>query len=207
MLNESESVRELIREEFPTVLVSRYYGEKCNAVIIDNYQAGYDATNYLLGTGKKRIAVVLGRKEVNVYEQRLEGYKSALEDAGIEYDANIIIHETSGDNGIYQGITGLLKKDSTIDAIFATNDHKAIITLKAINDLGIKVPEDISVLGFDNIKLSTMLNPPLSTVSQPFYEMGILAARKLYNLMTSEDIARPIVDVLETEIVIRKSTK
>lgn len=207
MLSNSESIRELIRDGFPVVLVSRYYGEKCNAVIIDNYKAGYDATNYLLRTGKRKIAVVLGRKEVNVYEQRLEGYKMAIKEAKIEYDEDLIIHETSGDSGLYQSITELLKRDSTIDAIFATNDHKAIVTLKVINDLGIRVPEDISVLGFDNIKLSTMLNPSLSTVSQPFYEMGKLAARKLYNVINEEDFVEPRVDVLNTEIIIRKSTK
>lgn len=118
----------------------------------------------------------------------------------------MIINETSGDNGLYQGITELLKRDSQIDAIFATNDHKAIITMKAIHDLGLKIPDDISVLGFDNIKVSTMLNPPLSTVSQPFYEMGKLAATKIYNIINGQGPKEPVVDVLNTEIIIRKTT-
>ncbi|HQK54473.1 MAG TPA: LacI family DNA-binding transcriptional regulator [Sedimentibacter sp.] len=206
MLSKSDSIRKLIKEEFPVVLVARYYNDNCNAVIIDNFQASYDAVNYLLRTGKKRIAVVLGPKELNVYGQRLEGYKEAIKNAGIEFDEKLIINETSGDNGLYQGITELLKRDSQIDAIFATNDHKAIITMKAIHDLGLKIPDDISVLGFDNIKVSTMLNPPLSTVSQPFYEMGKLAATKIYNIINGQGPKEPVVDVLNTEIIIRKTT-
>lgn len=206
-LSGSDSIRELIRDGFPIVLVSRYYDENCNAVIVNNYQAAYDATKYLISTGNKKIAIVLGRKELNIYGQRFEGYKAALKDAGIEFDEQLIILETSGDSGLYQAITELLQKDSNIDAIFATNDHKAIITMKAISDLGLKIPKDISVLGFDNIKLSTMLNPPLSTVSQPFYEMGSLAAKKIYDIINKQGSEKPVVDVLNTEIIIRKSTK
>ncbi len=207
MLNESDSIRELAREGFPLVLVARYYNENCSAVIVDNYQAAYDATNYLLSTGNKKIAIVLGRAELNIYKQRFEGYKAAIMKAGMDFDENLIILETSGDSGLYHAITELLKKEDNIDAIFATNDHKAIITMKAITDLGLKIPEDISVLGFDNIKISTMLNPPLSTVSQPFYEMGRLAAKKVYNIINNQGSAEPVVDVLNTEIIIRKSTK
>lgn len=207
MLAGSDSIRQLHEEGFPVVLVSRYYGEKMHSVIIDNHQAAYDATNYLTRTGHKHIAIVLGRGDLNIYGQRFEGYKDALKNAGIEFDEQLVIHENSGDNGLYQGVTELLKSNTKIDAIFATNDHKAIITMKAVNDLGLKMPDDISVLGFDNIKISTMLNPALSTVSQPFYEMGKLAAKKVFNLINEDGVVDPVIDVLDTEVIIRKSTK
>lgn len=207
MLKNSDHIRQLHNEDCPVVIVSRYYGDNINAVIIDNYQAAYDATNYLIRTGNKRIGIILGHTELSIYGQRLEGYKDAIKNAGIEYDEQLVIYETSGDNGLYQAITELLRKGVKIDALFATSDPKAIVTMKAIIDFGLKIPEDISVLGFDNIKISTLLNPPLSTVSQPFYEMGKLAAKKIINMINGNGPAEPVIDVLNTEIIIRKSTK
>ncbi len=207
MLKDSDSIRQLHKDGFPVVLVSRYYGEKMNSVIINNYQAGYDATNYLIRTGNKKIAIVVGRPELNVYGQRLQGYKDAIQNAGLELDENLIIYETSGDNGLYQAMMELLKKEDRIDAVFATSDPKAIVVMKAIMDNGLKIPDDISVLGFDNIAVSTLLNPPLSTVSQPFYQMGSLAAKKLLNIINGHGPAEPVIDILDTEIIIRKTTK
>jgi LacI family transcriptional regulator len=207
MLENAEHIRQLHKDGFPVVLVSRYYKDNINAVIIDNYQAAYDATNYLIRTGNKRIAIVIGRTELNIYGQRLEGYKEAIKNAKLEYDEQLVIFETSGDNGLYQAITELLRKGTKIDAIFATSDPKAIVTMKAVTDFGLKIPEDISVLGFDNIKVSTLLNPPLSTVSQPFYEMGNLAAKKIINIIDGNGPSEPVIDVLNTEIIIRKTTK
>lgn len=207
MTQDSEHVRQLQRDGIPVVLVARYYGDKINAVIIDNYHAGYDATNYLINSGNKRIAIVVGRTDLRLYKERFEGYKAAMQDAGIEYDPRLVVNETSGANGLYKEIMRLLKSDDRPDAIFATNDHKAIIAMQAVNDSGLKVPDDVSVLGFDNIKISKLLNPPLSTVSQPLYDMGRTAANKLINIIKGNGPEEPVVDVFDTEIVVRKTTK
>ncbi len=207
MLKESDHIRQLEKDGFPVVLVSRYYGDAINSVVIDNYQAAYDATMYLVKTGHKRIAIAVGRLELSLYEKRLEGYKTAICDSGLEYDEQLVIKEISGNNGFYQAVQELLRKKINIDAIFATSDPKAIVVMKAINDFGLKIPEDISVMGFDNIKISSMLNPPLSTVSQPLHEMGILAAQKLINIINGNRPSEPVTDILNTEIIIRKTTR
>jgi LacI family transcriptional regulator len=207
MTQKSDHVRQLQRDGFPLVLVARYYGDKINAVVINNYQAGYDATNYLINSGNRRIAIVVGSIDLSLYRERYEGYKAALQNAGIAYDDRLVIHETSGANGLYKAIMNILKMKDRPDAIFATNDHKAIISMQAVNDTGLRIPDEISVLGFDNIKVSKLLNPALSTVSQPFYDMGSLAAKKLINIINGNGPAEPVVDVFDTEIIIRKTTK
>ncbi len=207
MTQNSDHVRQLQRDGIPVVLVARYYGDKINAVVIDNFHAGYDATNYLINSGNKRIAIVVGRTDLSLYRERYEGYKAALKNADIIYDDRLVIHETSGANGLYKAIMNVLKSEDRPDAIFATNDHKAIISMQAVNDVGLRIPEDISVLGFDNIKISKLLNPPLSTVSQPLYDMGSLAAKKLINIINGNGPVEPVVDVFDTEIIVRKTTK
>ena len=105
----------------------------------------------------------------------------------------------------------MLAGDSWPDAIFATSDPKAIVILHALHDMGVRIPEDISVLGFDNVYMSALVEPPLSTVAQPLYEMGVVAATKLINQIKFKDqtglLPAPAVDILNTDLVIRKSTR
>jgi LacI family transcriptional regulator len=114
--------------------------------------------------------------------------------------------ETAGTNSFYYLTQNLLKKGQIPDAVFCTSDQKAIVVMRAIRDLGYKIPDDISVLGFDNIDMSAYVDPPLSTISQPLYEMGALGAQKLINLIEGEK-SEPSIDVLSTDLIIRKSIR
>ncbi|NLW55233.1 MAG: LacI family transcriptional regulator [Firmicutes bacterium] len=210
MLPDSDHIRKLKADGFPVVLTSRYYGDSIDAVIIDNYRAAYEAVSYLIITGHKKIAIALGRRQLSLYQQRLEGYLDALKDHGLPIDERLIMNETNGTNSFYELTQKLLDGPVIPDAIFATSDPKAIVVVRAIKDRGFRIPEDISVLGIDNIEMSAFMEPPLTTVSQPLYEMGALAAKKLIDLIDhknkSEEPPAPVVDVLETELIIRKST-
>lgn len=207
MLPGSEHIRALCDEGFPIVLTCRYYDDKISAVVIDNYRAAYDAVSYLIKTGHKRIALATGRLELSIYQNRYQGYIDALKDHGLEIEPELIIHETNGTNSFYYLTQKILKEDPAIDAIFASSDPKAIVVMRAIQDLGLKIPDDISVLGFDNIEMSALVEPPLSTVSQPLYEIGALATKKLIEMIKGKGAVKPSIDFLKTDLIIRKSTR
>lgn len=208
MLPGSDHIRALCEENFPVVLTCRYYDDqKISAVVIDNYRAAYEAVSYLIKTGHKRIALASGRLELSIYRNRCEGYLDALKDHGLASDPELIIHETNGTQSFYYLTQQILKKEPAIDAIFASSDPKAIVVMRAIQDLGLRIPDDISVLGFDNIEMSALLEPPLSTVSQPLYDIGALAAKKLIEMIKSKGKIKPSIDFLKTDLIIRKSTR
>lgn len=212
MMPGSDHIRVLRDEGFPLVVVSRCSKEDhLDAVIVDNYQAAYNAVNYLIRTGHRRIALALGREEVILYRERCEGYLAALRDNQIPIEENLIMRETNGNNSFYYLTKSMLAGDAWPDAIFATSDPKAIVILHALHDVGVRIPEDISVLGFDNVYMSALVEPPLSTVAQPLYEMGVVAATKLINQIKFKDktglLPAPAVDILNTDLVIRKSTR
>jgi LacI family transcriptional regulator len=202
----SDHIRALHEEGFPVVLVSRYYEEKINAVIIDNYQAAFDGVSYLIHTGHRKIAIASGPCDLSIYKHRYRGYIDALQANEIPYDPALVLMETAGNNSFYYLTQSLLKKGIKPDAIFCTSDQKAIVVMRAIRDLGFTIPHDISILGFDNIEISAFLEPPLSTISQPLYEMGALGAHKLIDLIEGEK-KEPTIDVLGTDLIIRKSIR
>lgn len=211
MLPNSHHIRQLKADGFPVVLTARYYDESIDAVVIDNYKAAYDAVCYLIKTGHKRIAIALGRRELSIYQRRLEGYIDALKAYNIPVDESLIIDETNGRNSFYYLMQGMIKRGNIPDAVFATSDPKAFVVMRAIRDCGLRIPEDVSVLGFDNVEISALIDPPLSTVSQPLYDIGVLAAKKLITMIRlkekNEEPAAPVVDILNTDLIIRKSTR
>ena len=211
MLPDSDHIRELAASGFPVVLTFRYYDETIDAVGVDNVSAAYDAVKYLINTGHRRIAIAMGRQVLNIYRDRFKGYCQALEDHGIPFDPQLVLPEGSSPSCF----TGIIRKICALpdppDAIFATSDPKAITVMRALRDCGQRVPEDVSVIGFDNIEISALLEPPLSTVSQPIYDIGALAAKKLIDQIrhkeSTGELMPPSVDLMDTELIIRKSTR
>ncbi len=211
MTPDSKHILRLRDEGVPLVLTSRSYDMETDAVIIDNEQAGFDATSYLLRTGHRRIALALGRTKLPIYADRLEGYKRALAQAGIPFDESLVMRESNGMSSFYALVRKLLRSGPRPDAIFATSDPKAFVVMRALYDEGLRIPEDISVIGLDNVEMSALVEPPLTTVSQPLYEMGKLAAQKLFAQIRYKEehncLPPAQVDVMRTELILRKSTR
>lgn len=207
----SQHIRQLREDGCPVVLTSRALGDEIDAVVIDNEEAAYKATNYLVRTGHQRIAIALGRAELPIYQERFSGYKKALEAAGLSFDERLVIHETNGTNSFYSLIHSLLKSGVRPDAVFATSDPKAFVVMRALFDKGLRVPDDVSVIGLDNVEMSALIEPPLSTVGQPLYEIGKLAAQKLFSQIRYKEehghLPPPHIDVLPTELIVRRSTQ
>ncbi|MEG0047739.1 MAG: LacI family DNA-binding transcriptional regulator [Clostridia bacterium] len=210
MLKSSEHIRALQREGFPLVLAIRHYNDPIDAVAVDNRMAAYRAMEYLIKTGHRKIAIAVGRLELNVYVDRYKGYCEALEHYGIALEEALVLRETSGLESLYHLVRAMIRDGHQIDAIFATSDPKAIMVMKALRDCGLRIPQDVAVMGFDNIEISSALEPPLSTVSQPLYKIGVLAMEKLMAQIRAKVEGKeykPSLSILDTELIVRKSTE
>ncbi|MCG0276026.1 MAG: LacI family transcriptional regulator [Thermosediminibacteraceae bacterium] len=198
------------RKKIPVVLAGRATSYDVPYVTIDNVKAAYDAINYLISLGHKRIGLIHGplegMKETVDSVERLIGYKKALGEAGLEVCDELIAEGDFKAKGGYKAAVKILKAGVKPTAIFAVSDIMAFGALNAVFDCGLKCPEDVSVVGFDNIDLSEITRPPLTTVAQPMYEIGSVAADILMNLINGESIERKRI-ILDHKLVIRNSCK
>jgi LacI family transcriptional regulator len=204
---ESNHIVELKKSGVPVVLLVRHIQEEIDAVIINNFKSAYNAVSYLIDRGNKKIAIINGSEKLALYRDRFNGYKKALEDNNLVIDERLISKYSSETSNGYEAMNNMLNNGVKPDAVFATNDAMALAAMRAIKDFGLKIPEDISIIGFDNLEFTPLFDPPLSTVAQPLYEMGEMAAKKLISIIKRKRNFKPVVDVIETELIIRKSTK
>ena len=209
----AEALFELKMAGYHFILIDRYFRElETDYVVTDNKKGGFMATEHLIKLGHKRIGIVLGLT-CTAIEDRFEGYREALAQYGIVHDPSLVRrfqrddaeeNEPSTETG-YNEAVDLLKDKPT--AIFATNDFLARGTIKAIQDAGMNIPGDISVIGFDNQGFAERLNPALTTVAQPFYELGQRATRMLLVKISSDNSKEGCIKkVLSPELVFRRSS-
>jgi len=173
-------------------------------VATTNEIGAYDAISHLLDTGRRRIAAICGPLSAAYARERLAGYGRALRDRGIESDPALILTHETEDPSVRDSIAQLLDRNITFDAIFACHDELAIQTLAMLRKAGLRVPEEVAVVGFDDIHSARATYPSLTTVRQPFYEMGAMAARTLFAALDGGPAAQDVV--LPTELVIRESS-
>jgi LacI family transcriptional regulator len=167
-----------------------------------NYQGATDAMNYLLELGHRRIGFISGRAELESSNRRLKGYQETLNKAGIPIDEKLII---SGDYTTETGVIctrELLSLDLPPTAIFASNDQTAMGVYQVAQERGLQIPEDLSVIGFDNIMESRYMK--LTTVDQFIYKMGYVATQMLIKLINGEELEDQIYK-MQTQLVIRES--
>ncbi|MFA6977908.1 MAG: LacI family DNA-binding transcriptional regulator [Ignavibacteriaceae bacterium] len=176
-------------------------------VIIDDAKSAFDAVSHLINKGYKRIAHFTGPKDLEICKLRLKGYTDALSNSNIPASEDLIciggLHEADG----YNSMDRLIKENNLPDAIFAVNDPVAIGAFQRIKEAGLKIPGDIGIVGFSNNKITALVDPPMTTVNQPSFEMGKKSAELLIEMIESEKQSfKPKTIVLETELVIRSST-
>lgn len=183
----------------------------CSKIIINDREAAYKATKHLIDSGCRRIAHFRGALLPQNSIDRFLGYKKALEDHGITYDSSLvyICERVDYENGI-AAAKQLLKDHKDVDGIFAITDLVAIGAISVFNEMGIKVPDDISIMGFSNWFIASAITPSLSTVDQPGYEMGKKAFKTLHKEMKAKQDGtkfEPVTKVLKTAVIKRNSTK
>ncbi len=211
MTKKSSFIYELRKQGIPIVLVERYNDEEIDAIGIDNFKAGYSATNYLIEIGHRKIVFVMGDPQLCLYEQRLAGYKKALEDNDIEFRDEYVIWESYDSISLYSQIKRTFERMPDIEAIVASSDPKAFIIMRALRDMGKSIPKDVSIVGIDDVELSALVDPPLTTVSQPLVRLGELAAKKLIAQIRYKEktgnLMEPTVDVLDMKLIVRGTTE
>ena len=205
-------ISEIIEHETPLVMFDKIAKVvKCSKVIIDDRKAAYKATQYLIDIGCKRIAHFRGPLLPQNSIDRFLGYKQALTDNNIVYDSSLVylLNDMSFEEGKFYA-NQLLKDHTNVDGIFINTDLVAIGAISEFNNKGIKVPEQINVIGFSNWFMASVISPSLTTVNQPGFKMGKEAFKLLYkeikNKKKNKNIRYNKV-VLETDLVIRESTK
>jgi LacI family transcriptional regulator len=196
---------------FPVVAVDPHAGESSlPTVAAQNFEGAVAATEYLIELGHRRIGFLAGRPDLESARQREAGFRHALERAGIAFDPDLIQVGGFTQETADEPARALLNLADRPTAIFAANDQSAIQTMRAAELLGIAVPEELSVIGFDNVPESALTNPPLTTVDQSIQRLGFEAVRILLGLIDRFDAGRstsgePAHITLPTELVIRSS--
>ena len=192
--------------DYPVVLANRLVEEvPLPSVIIDDTSGAFKATAHLVDKGYDRIALLLGPDNSWQAQNRLQGYKRALKKQDINYDPNLVVNKSWTREGGYQGFLELMELENPPRAIFAADELMAAGVVEAIKLGGYFIPQDIAVVGFDDTVVTSVVDPPLTTVTRPMYSLGQKSAEKLLHLINEEAVKQEI-EVLESELIIRKST-
>lgn len=176
-------------------------------VIINNYQAGYDATAHLIGQGCKRIAHITSSLKRNVYAERMRGYKQALLDHKLKFDEKMVVVDGFKEEDATRSANRILAMKPSPDGIFITNDFCAAVVMQVLKDAGIKIPEDIAIVGFNNDSIGKVISPKLTTINYPGFEMGQVAARNLINHLHGVwDINLTNTVIIKSKLIVRESS-
>ncbi len=198
-------LKSLRDRHFPYVLIDQHDPlGKSTEVITTNHKGAYDAVSYLIELGHRRIAFITGLLALYSTGERLAGYKAALSDHNIPIDERYIVEGDFWEPEAYHAANRLLNLDPLPTAIFASSDLTALGAMVAIRERGLSIPEDISIIGFDDIPEAAYVHPKLTTVRQPLVQMGRTAVQQLLETLDYPD--RPTGQmVLDTELIIRDS--
>lgn len=195
----------LIEQEIPFVLVERNFSDpRVNCIWVDNIEGAYLATKYLIEKGRRKIAHIAGNLYFQVTLDRIEGYKKALREAKIDYSEELIVSGNYVWQSGYETMKDILRHHPQCDSVFIASDTMAYGALQAIAEAGLSVPDDIAVIGFDDLEFSRLTNPPLTTVHQPRYEMGKKSLELLVALLRNKK-ENGVKICLKPELVIRRS--
>jgi LacI family transcriptional regulator, galactose operon repressor len=196
---------DLVSADVPLVLFDRpVRGLKVDVVLVDNRQGARTAVKHLLRLGHKRIGLVSDPPEIASSAERIQGYRAALEEAGLLVDERLIALTGSTQADGYNGARALMEQRRRPSAIFTANNMMSVGTLLALRDLGLRIPDDVALVGFDDLEWTTLIEPPLTVVRQPVQAIGRQTAERLLARMRG-DRSQPRRIRLATEFVVRGS--
>lgn len=205
---DEEYARWIEEENVPTVFIGENKTrENWSSVNVDNRGGAADMTAHLIECGHKRIAILCGNDPEPESESMLQGYKNVLKASGFLVDEKLILHVQNNIEGGYIGMKRLIGGMPKLpDAVFATSDEIAYGAMDAIKEAGLKIPDDIAIAGFGNDRMSSLMEPKLTTVELPYRKMGIYGARILFDLMSENQFGGNVSKIkLQTKMRVRKS--
>ena len=196
----------LIDDGFPIVFVDRDLPDLlADSVIIDNRTAALNVTNHLIGLGHRRIAVMHATLTANSIEDRLTGYRMAIEAAGLIIDPQLLFHSGSTINQAKKAGLAFLADSKKASAVFCTNNFMTLGFLQAMNELGLQCPENFAVASLDDFPWASAFRPQLTAVAQPAYDIGKEAVSLMLSRLTDEASREPKHLVLNGELIVRES--
>jgi len=203
----SPFIEHLAHSDIPFVLVERpeYYVDKISYVTTDNVRAAEQAVDHLINQGYRYIAIITGDLSITDGVDRYEGYRNALRKADIPFDELLVVEGHFKKRSGYLGVNILLERGVKFDAIFAGSDMTAIGAYEALQEANIKIPDDVAVIGYDDLPSATQIKPQLTTIRQPIHEKGAKATSILVDLIENRH-SGPQQILLPTQLVIREST-
>lgn len=197
--------KELVAEEFPMVMVDRKpKGLNIDSVSLNNQKGSYEAVLKLIENGHQRIGVVAGIKGLSNTEERLDGYFQAMKESEIEVTEDLIVYGNYIESGGRKAIDKFLSLKIPPTAVFSTNNLMTLGCIKELYSRELTIPDDMAIIGFDDSTWAEALIPPLTTVKQPGYELGVNAAELLIKRLNNAD-SNSIDIVLNPELIVRKS--
>ena len=197
----------LFKKDIPVVFFDRVADcHGCMSVVIDNYKAGYEATSHLIEQGCKRIIHLGGNLLRNVYSERFRGYKQALHDNGIEFNQKLVFISDLTAQAGRDIMKKVLKMNLQPDGVFAANDTSAVATILEMQEAGIRIPDDIAVVGFNNEPISQVISPNLTTIDYPAREIGEIAATALMDKLNNSQSISYSTIVLKHSLIVRQSS-
>jgi LacI family transcriptional regulator len=201
-------IRRAIKKGIPIVLIDRRLdGAVVDSVFCDNAAGSYLAVNHLLDEGHREVAFLGGPMDISTTREREDGYKLAHQERGLAVDRNLIRYGEFKYESGFQQMNEILNEGRRPTAVFAANDMLAIGANRAIEANNLKIPDDISLVGYDDILWAALEKPPLTTVAQPIYRMGMTACELLLERINGPEAREPRQIVLKPELVIRQSTR
>lgn len=195
----------IYREGAHIVLIGQLQGVDIPSIDVNNIGGAYLAVKHLISLGHRRIGLITNAPlQYTASADRLEGYRKALEEAGIAFQAELVRHGAFTPASGFQAMTELLEQKPLPTAVFVASDTVALGALQAIRQRNLRIPEDLALIGFDDIPLAEFTDPPLSTVRLPAFSLGWGAAEHLIRLINGKEIDNRHV-LLETELIVRQS--
>lgn len=194
----------------PIVIIDRkIQGLSCDSVLVDNERAAEDAVEFLMENGHRNIGIIVGPQEIFTAQERLKGYYAAHEKRGIPVQESLIYHGDYIIQGGVKGLEELVKKNPQMTAVFVTNYEMTMGAVIGINELGIHMPKELSMIGFDNLQFARACSPKLTIVSQPTEAIGEKVAQMILSrLGVGEETEEKTVTLkLQTEIIMGKSVR
>jgi len=197
------------KKNIPVIFFDRVIeDENYTNVVIENKKAAYEGTTHLIEQGCKKIVHITASSKQNVYINRLEGYKQALEDNGLKFDKKNVIESNLSLEAGESAAELILHMKPLPDGVFVANDNCAVGCLLALKQAGLRIPEDIAFVGFNNDAVSKVIEPNLTTINYPGYQMGEVAAQHLIHLLNgTSNIQTTNTIILRSEFIIRESSK
>ncbi len=193
-----------IEKKVPVVLIDRMvtnYREFVDAVMVDNVQASHKATEYLIERGHKHIGIIIGPEHIYTSKQRLLGYRQAMNEHDLANDDATLRYSDYSVQGGYESTMQLLTANRHLTALLVTNYDMTLGAIIALNELGLKFPQDLSLIGFDNMTLSQVVRPQLTTVAQPMQQIGQHAAHLVLSRLDGKQEGAATIVTLSTQLM------